>query len=104
MLPLDLVLDMKSRCEERLEIVHGVAIEHKNENKFISIRERDSIKATTKWPHILIRISIYYILSALFFVSFYYQGYILFMNSVDIKPIVDKFAGDQSSLVVSSYF
>lgn len=105
LLPLDLVLELKSRCEERLETMHGLEPEKRIENsKFKSLETRNNIRASSKWKGILVRLSIYYIVSAAFFIFFYFLGYQTFGNTLEIKPRINNWAGIRSQAINSAYY
>ncbi|CAG9327790.1 unnamed protein product [Blepharisma stoltei] len=105
LLPIDLVLELKSRCEERLEQTHGIESDKKNDkNKFKSLEERSNIKATNKWKGILVRLTVYYLFSAAFFLFFYFIGYETFGNTLEIKPKINNWAGMRTSAANAAFY
>lgn len=94
LLPLDLVQEMKSRCDERLEMTHGVEPEPSDDfHKFKNLKNRKSIKMKRKWDLVLIKISLYYILSTGFFMFFYYYAYLDFAQLLKLKPLLVNTSG-----------
>jgi hypothetical protein len=105
-LPLDVVQEMKFRCEERLETLHGIELEKKGteHQKFKNIEKRELIKNSTKWPVIILKLSIYYIISAAFFVFFYFMVYEEFGKLLTFKPEIINWAGIRTMSMHRSLF
>jgi len=105
-LPLDLVQEMRSKCEDRLETLHGVEVieEFSEKEMFKSIESRSKITCSKKWPYIIIRLSFYYILSAIFFGLFFNIGYKEFGNVLLYKPQVVNWAGQRILSTNLAYF
>lgn len=94
LLPLDLVQEMRTRCEERLEMTHGIEVEIREEGQlFKSLESRKNIKMKKKWPQILIRISLYYLISMGLFIFFYYFAYLNFGSILRTKPKLINMSG-----------
>ena len=105
-LPLDIVQEMIFRCEERLESTHGVELA-RGENqrgKFKNTDTRERIKCTRKWPVIVTRMWLYYVLTAGYVLFFYYQGFLAFDIVLKEKPIVERIAGQRTLSMVAAYF
>lgn len=94
LLPLDLVQEMRSRCEDRLDMTHGIEPEAQEEaSKFKNIKTRRLIKPKKKFLAILLRISLYYLLSMALFIFFYYFAYKNFGDQLKLKPKILNLAG-----------
>ncbi|CAG9334093.1 unnamed protein product [Blepharisma stoltei] len=103
-LPLELIQEMRSRCEERLEQTHGCEPQLlTNIRVFKSLASREKVKAKAKWPRIICKMSIYYASSFLFFILFYFKGFLVYDNLLYTKPIVVDWAG-QRVLAVNMVF
>lgn len=104
-LPLDIVQEMCFRCEARLENTHGLEPEQKEEfDKFKNLEDRDKIKCSRKWPSILTRMWLYYVLTLGFFVFFYYEGYLACSEMLRRKPMIENWAGERALAIASAYF
>lgn len=105
LLPLDLVQEMRSRCEERLEMTHGIEPEVGEEgSKFKKISSRRLITPKRKFLSILLRISLYYLLSMGLFIFFYYFAYSNFGELLKLKPRLLNLAGLRTFYTNSLYF
>ena len=105
LLPLDLIQEMRSRCEERLEMTHGLEPEVREEtSKFKSIASRKNIVLNKKCYSILIRISLYYLISMGLFIFFYFFAYKNFGEVLKIKPKLLNLAGIRTANTNSAYF
>ena len=105
LLSLDFVQEMESKCEERLEIVHGIEPEPPSDNnKFKNLASRKAIQATRKWTVILSSISIYYLISIAMFIFFYYYAYLNFGKILETKPYIINTACERRFDANSAYF
>lgn len=105
LLPLDLVQEMRTRCEERLEMTHGIEVDTREEGqKFKSLASRKNIKMKKKWHHILFRISLYYVISMGLFIFFYYFAYKNFGSILRIKPKLINMSGLRTYNTNAAFF
>ncbi|OMJ80531.1 hypothetical protein SteCoe_19171 [Stentor coeruleus] len=105
LLPLDLVQEMRTRCEERLEMTHGIEVDTREEGqKFKSLVSRKNIKMKKKWYHILFRISLYYVISMGLFIFFYYFAYTNFGSILRIKPKLVNMSGLRTYNTNAAFF
>ena len=97
LLPLDLVTELRDRCEDRIENFHATEnLKENNEIKlFKNLSERRKIKPKRKWPKVLLKLSVYYVISAGFFIAFYFFGYVEFKSVLSIMPKISNWASER---------
>jgi hypothetical protein len=99
-LSFSVIHEMRFRCEERLESMHGTEVLKKpcKLYRFKENESRKNIRNSSKWKSIMLKLSIYYICSVVLFIYIYCVLMVNFSEVVRQKPEVINWA----SMIISA--
>lgn len=99
-LQFTVVQEMRFRCEERLESMHGTEVLKKPHKayRFKENESRKKIRNSSKWKSIMLKLSIYYICSIVLFIYIYCVLMVNFTEVVGQKPEIINWA----SMIISA--